>query len=303
MNEDVVDVSSVEEDIDIDAVPDFHDVVSEESLSPPAEAGSTAMPGTPATPVVPPSAPQAATPTPQPVQAPAAQPQAQAAKPAQQVSAPPPATAVPPQPAVPAKTQEQVNAEVQQNRKAALDHIAKGFQLTQEHIDGLTLNPEETLPTLLPTLAAQATLASFEMIAAHMQQALPVMIENIVNQLTERRASQEENDKQFYGMWPLLKKDDPTHAQVLGELSHQWLKVNGWDPSKKDAFFREVGALASLRLELPLTMGAGGQPAVAQPAAPPPARTPHRPIAPGLHSPTAQPTAKSVFDELLSLDK
>lgn len=249
---------------------------------------ATPVTTTPATHVAPaPSAPVAPTsPVAAPVAAPVAPvpvtPQPAAAQPP---AAPPPDTppvAAPPvQPAAPVD-QEAQRVEAQKRREVFTQMLEKQYEVPEAQRDEVNTNPS----VLLPKLAARLHLEVLEAAT----QGLAAVIPQIVAQVIERRNASEQNERDFYTVWPQLKRENPQHHQTVQTLLGTIISMNP-RISKADAI-KQAGASALVALGIPYD-----QPSA--PAAPPqpPTFSAASPGAGGMGTPGA-PANENPFSKL-----
>lgn len=248
-------------------------------LQTPVSSAPATPPTAPAAPAAPPAqvaqppAPVAAAPAAQPPAQPAAQPQAAAPLPAAQ-----PAPAAPAAPAGPDPFQV-----YQTWRQQGIDTLAKtDFALSEKDREAYEDDPAG----FLPVLAARHYMTTVENCVAAVQQMVP----HLITQVLEQNKIVEKNNEEFFGKYPLLKDH---HAQVL-EIGRQWRGLN--PKASKDDFVKYVGPLAHQMLGIAMAAAAPAQQAPRTIPLPPHTPGASNGAAPRAPAASAQPT--NIFEAM-----
>lgn len=218
-------------------------------------AAAPVQPTTPAAPAAAPVTPAVpATPA-----APAAAPVQPAAPAAPVASAEAPAAA----PVVAPQTVEEATAARAKWRNETVDMLAtKHYNLSQEQIDAIQVEPETVIPKMMARVYLDATEAATMAVMEH----LPRVITSVM--ADQQLASQNEQD--FYKAWPALNRE--THHATVMQLATAYRQLN--PTASKEDFVKFVGSQAIV------TLGLHTQPAVAPASTPAvPSAQPHRPLA------------------------
>lgn len=160
-----------------------------------------------------------------------------------------------------APTPEEVAANEQRVRDAAIEELTKAYTFDEGAIEKLRDSPEE----ILPRLAAEVTVRAVQQSLQTVNQMLPAYVDRLIKQ---QQVVQTQDDS-FYGRWPALK--NPEYEQTVLTVGETYRKLN--PQATPEDFIEHVGTHASMLLKLPLGQGEK------TPAPPAPKPKPHRPMA------------------------
>lgn len=215
-------------------------------------------------PAAPAAAPAQAVSTPVPVAgaaAPATAPEAPAPLPQPPVATPAPGAPA----AAPAPVAQDAQAAFTAWRTNAESELAKGhFALPKEVAELAESDPVKFAQETLPALAAKVYLDTVTAAVSAIQAALPNAIDGLLNSRTAESKAEDE----FFSAWPQI--DRQAHKSAVLEIGRTYRAMN--PQATKDDYIKNVGALAALRLGLPLQVAAPAASAA-------PAVRPHVPLA------------------------
>lgn len=152
----------------------------------------------------------------------------------------------------------QLDRTIEAQRPKVIEAVALGtYQLSQEDLDGLSVNPEKTVPKLL----AQVHVNAVQGVLRHVTQNLPGML----NSMLQVREISQQRENKFWSAWPALDKSK--HAGQVMQVARVFRQMN--PTATEEDFVRHVGAQVMLMNNLQRAPTAA-QPV--QPAAPVPFR-------------------------------
>lgn len=208
--------------------------------------------------------------------------------PAAPVVEPPPtpvAQSTPPAPAAPQLTAEETAAAQQQAVTKALEELAAKYQITDDQLPEILVNPEKVLPKLLAQAHMNAVRDTLQLV----QQSMPQMFE----QVTTHKANTQKSVDAFYSEWPELNK--PEYQQQIAASVVAYRKAN--PQATAEQVIKAGGALACISLGLPVPDRFTGATTPALGAAAP-VSVPRQPAAPaGAVTPSA-PRSENQFTQL-----
>lgn len=176
---------------------------------------------------------------------------------------------------------EDLNAQFQEWFSKSAETLAdQVYALDDETREKLDTAPSEVIPQLAGRLHMQILTAAVTQ-AANM---LPQMIQQEQVRTTEVQAA----ENAFYDAWPALRD----HSQEVDRIADAYLRAN--PKADRDTAIKEIGTIASVRLQVPLP---GQEPPAQQQPAPAPV-TPT--AARGGQAAAAQPPTRSVWEELIA---
>jgi hypothetical protein len=153
--------------------------------------------------------------------------------------------------------------------------LAKGhFALPKEVVEQAEADPAKFAAETLPRMAAKVYLDTVTAAVSAIQAALPGAIDSLLSSRTEAQKAEEE----FASSWPQINLAE--HKATVLEIGRTFRAMN--PGASKEDYIRTVGAMAALKLGLPL-QAAPAAPAVA----PAPRVLPHVPLA--VSAPRAAP--------------
>lgn len=196
------------------------------------------------------------------------------------------------QPQQPQYTQEQMA----QMRQEYVNSLAPQYQLTDEQAAALVTAPNTVLPQLAANLEANVVDRMSAMFGQIIQQHVPQMI----NQVVEQRQAGEQGETEFFSQWEELLP----HKEQVMQIANTYRQFNP-QVSKEEAF-KAIGMQAWMMLGLDVGVLAakmGGQQAPAVPQAEPPAPspvgyTPAAPTPPSAPAPADPNPLTSYFTEI-----
>jgi hypothetical protein len=181
-------------------------------------------------------------------------------EPEQQQAAP----AETPEPEQQPLTPEEVQRQRAEWRAQAEHDLAEGqYKMPQELVDEFETSPE----TAIPKLASKLYLDAIEGATYAIMSQLPT----VVQQVNQSQTLSERYEGQFFEMWPMLDKSNPSHVETIRTHAANFRQMN--PQASPEDVMKHAGAAAVIALKLPV----GQQTVTEQPATP----APHKPAGGG----------------------
>lgn len=202
-------------------------------------------------------------------------------KPPEPAPAPAPAA---PEPPKPQPTEAELAKKMQEDEAKFDAELSKLYALDEATADKFLTEPQVVVPSLAAKLHKEVLRAAVNGILAE--------VPRVIEAYHERREASARNEKAFFDAWPQLKD----HRNTV--LSYLTVYRQSNPMADLQTTIRDVGAMASVALRIPVP----GTPAAA-PTPPPPAPAPSPAFQPALPGgggrPVTQPQPKTGFEALV----
>lgn len=190
---------------------------------------------------------------------------------------PPPTTAQAPATESPPDGFRQLDQAIEQSREKVIDAVAaQTYQLTQEELEAVQVEPEKAIPKLL----ARVHVNTVQGVVRHIAQQMPALVSALITQ----RDDNSKREKEFFDAWPQL--DRQKHSADIIRVGQVFRQLNP-NATMQD-FIRHVGAQVVLANGLHIQQQKPQQTTVAPP---PPQQPAFVPAGVGRTSAPAAPSA------------
>lgn len=156
------------------------------------------------------------------------------------------------------KPQERTPEEIQQE-------LEQFYGLDKDDVREIQANPEETIPKILPKLAARLHMTIQQQMAEGLKQHLPAMMD----QYTQSKQQSAQAVDKFYERWPQLRGQD---QQTVAKFARAYREAH--PKATQQELIENVGSMAMVALKIPFEQqkSDSGQSAARVESAPRPAR-------------------------------